>query len=100
LGRIPRRSRSILSLTGLNAEVEARIKGVRGLHNIDVYVEGAYHNIEFKWIVECKDNIEFKWIVECKAWKSNVPKEKAMALMSILQDVGADRGFFEVYPIV
>jgi hypothetical protein len=65
---------------GVNAEVEARIKGVRGLHNIDVYVEGAYHKIEFKWIVECK------------AWKSNVPKEKAMTLMSILQDIGADRG--------
>jgi hypothetical protein len=52
------------------------------MNNIDVYVEGAYHNIEFEWIVECK------------AWKSNVPKEEAMTLMSILQDVGADRGFF------
>jgi hypothetical protein len=57
------------------------------MNNIDVYVEGAYHNIEFKWIVECK------------AWRSNVPKEKAMTLMSILQDIEADRGFFEVSPL-
>ncbi|MHA1280489.1 MAG: restriction endonuclease [Candidatus Helarchaeota archaeon] len=47
-----------------------------------MYVEVSYHNIEFKWIVECK------------AWKNNVPKEKAMELISILQDIGADRGFF------
>ena len=31
----------------LIAELEARIKGVRGLHNIDVHVKGTYHNIEF-----------------------------------------------------
>jgi len=66
---------------GLNAIEEAHVEGVRGKHDIDVLVEGNYHGIDFKWVVECK------------AWKSNIPKEKAMALLSIVQDIGADRGF-------
>ncbi|GGC16361.1 restriction endonuclease [Dyadobacter sediminis] len=48
---------------------------------VDVYVEGNIHGIYFMWIVECK------------AWNSNVPKEKVLALQSIITDVGADRGF-------
>ena len=66
---------------GLSATVECHVEGVRGEHDVDVYVEGDLHGINFKWVVECK------------AWKSNIPKEKAMVLMSIVQDVGADRGF-------
>jgi hypothetical protein len=66
---------------GLSADVEKKIVGVRGTHDIDVYVEGDYKGIKFKWVVECK------------AWGSNIPKEKVMALYSIVQDVGADRGF-------
>lgn len=66
---------------GLTAYVEHEVEGVRGVHTVDVYVEGSFHGILFRWVVECK------------AWKSNVPKEKVMALASIVQDVGADRGF-------
>lgn len=66
---------------GLDADVEARVEGVRGVHDIDVFVQGNFHGIDFRWVVECK------------AWKCNVPKEKAIALMAIVQDVGADRGF-------
>ncbi|HEY4310917.1 MAG TPA: restriction endonuclease [Pirellulales bacterium] len=66
---------------GLGAAVESLVDGARGRHKIDVLVQGKYHGIEFRWIVECKD------------WKANVPKEKVMALASIVQDVGADRGF-------
>lgn len=66
---------------GLSAEVEAKVEGARGVHKIDVYVEGTYHGIKFRWLIECK------------AWKSNVSKEKVMALASIIQDIGADRGF-------
>jgi hypothetical protein len=32
------------------------------------------------------------WIVECKAWKRAVPKERVLALRSVVQDIGADRG--------
>lgn len=66
---------------GLVAKVEHKVEGARGIHKIDVYVEGTYHGIKFKWVVECK------------AWKSNVPKEKVMVFSSIIQDIGADRGF-------
>ena len=65
----------------LTATVEHTAKGARGEHDIDVFVEGSYMGIEFKWIVECK------------AWKTNVSKEKVMALSTIVQDIGADRGF-------
>lgn len=66
---------------GLHAEIEKKVDGARGSHEIDVYVEGKYKGIDFKWIVECK------------AWSSTIPKEKVMALYSIVQDIGADRGF-------
>ena len=66
---------------GLVAQVETVIEGVRGTHEIDVYVTGKFHGIDFKWAVECK------------AWRSNVPKEKVLAFASIIQDIGADRGF-------
>lgn len=66
---------------GLTATIEKEVEGVRGLHAVDVFVEGSFHGIPFKWVVECK------------AWKSNVPKEKVMALAAIVQDIGADRGF-------
>lgn len=66
---------------GLKATVGATVDGARGTHKVDVWVQGELHGLPFKWIVECKD------------WKSNVPKEKVMALYAITQDVGADRGF-------
>lgn len=66
---------------GFEAKVEESIEGARGKHNIDVWVSGEVHGIQFKWAVECKN------------WKSNIPKEKVMALISIVQDIGADRGF-------
>jgi hypothetical protein len=66
---------------GLTAAIEHKVEGARAAHEVDVYVEGKFHGIPFRWIVECK------------AWKSSVPKEKVMALAAIVQDVGADRGF-------
>lgn len=66
---------------GLEAAVEKDVPGVRGSHRVDVLVTGSYLGISFTWVVECK------------AWKSNVSKEKVAALISIVQDVGADRGF-------
>lgn len=65
---------------GLDARVEEEIEGVRGKHEVDVAVRGR------------QAGMEFLWVVECKAWKSNIPKEKVMALNSIVDDIGADRG--------
>lgn len=65
---------------GCNAEVEKIVQGVRAKHEVDVYV--TFH----------RSGIECTWVVECKLWKSKVPKEKVMALKSIVDDIGADRG--------
>jgi hypothetical protein len=66
---------------GLTADVEKRIEGARGAHDIDVWVTGKLQAFSVRWVVECKD------------WKANVPKEKVLALQSITADVGADRAF-------
>jgi len=66
---------------GCKATVNKRFKGARASHLIDVVVE-------FK-----KYGINVLWIVECKYWKSKVPKEKVLALKSLVGDVGADKGF-------
>ena len=65
---------------GLSAQVDKTVEGTRGVHAIDVFVNGHLHGIDLKWIVECK------------AWKTNIPKEKALALLAIVQDIGADKG--------
>jgi hypothetical protein len=65
---------------GCDAEVEAKVAGARAEHKIDVWVR-------FK-----KFGLETKWVIECKHWNSAVPKEKVLALRSVAEDVGADRG--------
>lgn len=65
---------------GCDAEVEAKVVGVRAEHEIDVWVR-------FK-----KFGLETRWVIECKYWNSAVPKEKVLALRSVVEDVGADRG--------
>jgi hypothetical protein len=65
---------------GLQAEVEQDVVGACAKHELDVFVIGKF----------C--GLDIKWVVECKAWRSNVPKEKVAALITIVQDVGADKG--------
>src|SRR5690242_13797794 len=65
---------------GCEAEVEASIAGARAEHRIDV------------WVRFMKFGLETKWVIECKDWNSSVPKEKVLALRSIVEDLGADRG--------
>jgi len=65
---------------GCNVQIGPKISGVRGDHDVDVYVT-------FK-----KYGIECVWIIECKYWNSNIPKEKVHALRDIVSDIGADRG--------
>lgn len=48
---------------------------------MDVLVESDYKGITIKWVVECK------------LWKRRVPKLAVLALRTIVDDVGADRGF-------
>jgi hypothetical protein len=65
---------------GCFTEVDKVIQGARVDHKVDV------------WVVFTKFGFETKWIIECKYWNSNVPKEKVLALKSIVDDIGADRG--------
>lgn len=65
---------------GCSVEVEARIKGARATHAIDVYVSFLHLGIDCKWIIECK------------LWNKKVPKEKVLTLQKVVEDLGADRG--------
>lgn len=65
---------------GCNAQVDLSVAGVRATHAIDVHATFL------------RSGILCTWIIECKLWKSRVTKEKVLALKSIIEDLGADRG--------
>lgn len=65
---------------GLEADVDAKVPGVRTMHDVDVLVRS--HHVGF----------DVTWIVECKHWKSRVSKLHVLALREIVSDIGADRG--------
>jgi hypothetical protein len=64
----------------LSAMTNQTIQGARGRHDVDVKVDGY------------RAGQEFLWIVECKRWKTSVPKQHVATLISLVQDVGANRG--------
>jgi hypothetical protein len=66
---------------GLYAKVDERMIGARGQHDVDVVVRGSL-----------AAGIEQIWIVECKFWGRRVDKSHVGNLMTIVNDVGADRG--------
>lgn len=65
---------------GCNAQVNYRAKGVRASHDVDVYASFM------------RSGILCTWVIECKFWKTPITKEKVLALKSIIDDLGADRG--------
>lgn len=73
-------SRHFLSI-GADAETNKRVQGIRTSHDIDILVKTRFLG----------ENIT--WVVEAKHWKSKVSKSHVLALRSILDDIGADRGF-------
>ena len=62
------------------AEVDAKVKGVRGEHAVDVLVRGRTASIDQVWVIECKH------------WQTPIQKAEVATLVSIVQDLGADRG--------
>lgn len=72
---------SLFNRLGHEVVIEVTVPGARANHVVDVYVKGQI------------GGTPFSWVIECKAWKSRIPKEKVLALYSVVQDVGADRGF-------
>lgn len=66
---------------GADAETNVQVQGVRTKHDIDVYVQT-------KFLGE-----DITWLIEAKHWKSKVKKAQVLAFRSIVDDIGADRGF-------
>jgi hypothetical protein len=66
---------------GLSAETNVPLIGIRTSHDVDVVVRSKLAGFDVLWLVECK------------CWKTAIPKEKVLALRSIVDDTGADRGF-------
>jgi hypothetical protein len=66
---------------GAEAKTNVRIQGVRTCHDIDVYVQTRYLG----------ENLV--WLVEAKYWESKVTKAQVLTLRTIVDDIGADRGF-------
>ena len=67
-------------ILGCSVEVRATVKGARAKHKTDV------------WVRFNRFGIEANWVVDCKFWRTPVTKEKVLALISVVDDVGADRG--------
>ncbi len=65
---------------GCSAEVGKKVTGARGSHDLDVFVTFE------KFGQECR------WIIECKLWSTPVDKSEVHTLLSIVQNLGADRG--------
>lgn len=65
---------------GFTAETDVAVEGARASHDVDVVVTYSHAGLDLMWIVECK------------AWNSRVKKEKVLALRSVVEDVGADKG--------
>ena len=66
---------------GADAETNVTVQGVRTKHDIDVLVKT-------KFLGE-----DLLWVVEAKKWKSKVNKLQVLGLRTIVEDIGADRGF-------
>lgn len=66
---------------GCVVDEDIRVLGARSGHDIDVLV--TFFNHGFK----------VQWVLECKYWSKNIPKEKVLVLKSIVDDIGADKGF-------
>ncbi|MEW8495922.1 MAG: restriction endonuclease [Candidatus Thiodiazotropha taylori] len=65
---------------GCEVEIEKKVQGSRGIHEIDVWVSRLIYGLEHHWVVECK------------YWKNAVTKQHVLTLKGIVDDVGADRG--------
>ena len=62
---------SVFREIGCSVEVDKKVKGTRGQHDIDVYVTFE------KFGQVCR------WIIECKLWSTRIPKSEVLTLYSI-----------------
>ncbi|SUJ16221.1 Uncharacterised protein [Sphingobacterium spiritivorum] len=66
---------------GFSSETNKKIQGVRTNHDIDVYVQTRFMGQDLKWIIEAKK------------WQSKINKLQVLGLRTIVDDIGADKGF-------
>ncbi|WP_166659226.1 restriction endonuclease [Labedaea rhizosphaerae] len=66
--------------TGLEADTNVRVQGVRSTHDVDVLVKGR------------AGGLTFTWFVECKLWRERVSKLHVLAFRQIVTDTGVERG--------
>lgn len=66
---------------GARAETNVTKQGIRTKHDIDVLVQAEYLGQSLLWVIEAKK------------WKTNINKLHVLALRTILDDIGADKGF-------
>lgn len=66
---------------GAESKTNITIKGVRTTHDIDILVQT-------KFLGE-----DLLWVIEAKKWKYKVSKLHVLGLRTIVDDIGADRGF-------
>lgn len=66
---------------GAIAQTNISVEGIRTKHDIDILVLTKFLGADIKWVIEAK------------YWKSKIPKEKVLALRTIVDEVGADKGF-------
>lgn len=66
---------------GANAKTNVTLNGVRTNHDIDVLVETKFLGQDIVWVIEAKK------------WKSKVNKLQVFGLRTIVDEIGADKGF-------
>lgn len=66
---------------GTRAETNVIVQGVRTTHNIDILVK-------IKFLGQ-----DLLWIVEAKRWNKKINKLQILGLRTIVNDIGADKGF-------
>ncbi len=71
----------ILRETGMDSTRTVNLKLPRGSVNIDVVAK------------ETNDGIQNLIICECKNWKTNIPREIVHAFRTVMQEIGANRGY-------
>lgn len=72
---------SYFNSIGAEAKTNITVQGVRTSHDIDILVKTKYLG----------ENL--LWIIEAKKWKEKVSKLHVLGLRTIVDDIGADRGF-------
>lgn len=72
---------SYFNSIGAEAKTNITVPGVRTSHNIDILVKTKYLG----------ENL--LWVIEAKKWKEKVSKLHVLGLRTIVEDIGADRGF-------